>query len=242
MSKLNHLKDLLNIRVHFNKNARNISDTRASQIIHGLFDQGTVLPFNPFSLNPNTILHLINEIIINKRSSVIEFGSGLSTVVLAKYVQLNQLPISILSVDDDQDWINLIKDQLRQHKCDSVVSFVYAPIKPYSSENHMGSWYDSEKITQALQDNRLDMVVVDGPGANTSRLARFPALEVIEKNLAQNFFVLLDDIRRSDEKIILNKWASTLGKNKSLKVSWNKKDVYGTLVCGDGFSSGPLSY
>jgi predicted O-methyltransferase YrrM len=242
MLKSKRLKELLRFRFYLNKNARNISDGRASLILHGLFDKGTVLPFNPFSLNPNTILHLVNEIIINERKNVLEFGCGISTLVLAKYIQLNELPVSIVSVDDNKDWIDLIREQLKKHNCESSVTLVHAPITGYSSAQHRGSWYDAVIVRKALTDKQVDLMIVDGPGANTCEMARFPAMEVAESFLTNNFLVVLDDIRRKDEKEILRRWKNHLNSTKSVKIDWNEADVYGTILCGNGFSSKPLSY
>lgn len=54
--------------------------------------------------------------------------------------------------------------------------------------------------------NDFDLLIVDGPPESTGEFARFPALPVLEKRLAESCTVLLDDVHRPNEAQILQDW------------------------------------
>ena len=232
---------LFSLNHYFDKLARNTYDVNANVILHRLFPNKTILPFTTFSLNPGTILHIINEIQINNRKSIIEFGSGISTIVLARHITENNLPILISSIESDKYWIDFIDSQLIKYNCRHVVDLEYAPLS--TSLNNDFLWYDCRKVSEIVENKKFDLVIVDGPSGGGGKFARKPALNAIIDNLDTNFCIFLDDVRRSDEKQILEQWKGTLrGANFKVKKIAVKSKVYGILTSEGSFSSNPLSH
>lgn len=228
---------------YFDKSNRNTYDTLASLLLHRLFPKGTILPFTPFSLNPNTILHIINEIQINKRRSIIEFGSGISTIVLAKYLKENKIQASLISIDDNLEWAQYINEQIKLYDCENFAVVKYIPLKQYSSSDYSGVWYDLGPFSKVINNILFDLVIVDGPGAGNNKMTRLPAVIEVSNFLMPNFIVFLDDIRRKGEMKIFDVWIQHL-KNKGFQITGEiiKSKVYATIKCGKGFSSNTISY
>src|SRR5690554_4806588 len=56
-----------------------------------LFPESNFIPFTTWTISPSVILHILNDIVINNRSNIIEFGSGASTLYIAKLIQTLKL-------------------------------------------------------------------------------------------------------------------------------------------------------
>ena len=237
---LQKIKENIRLKFYFDKLSRNSYDGFASLIIHDLFPAGTVLPFTPFSLNPNTILHIINDINLNSRKKVLEFGSGLSTIIMARYIKANNITCSIYSIEDNIDWAQFIQEQLIKFGCEEVVKILVSPLKS-NYDNVL--WYDESLINSFIRGHRFDVVVVDGPSAKHDEKIRESSLYQVIDNLANNFFIVLDDIKRKGESKIYDNWSHFLKKRdirfKALK---SHGDVYGYFVGGTSFSANPLTH
>ena len=234
------IKNIFKINTYFDKLARNTYDSTASILLHKLFPVNTILSFTPYSLNPNTILHLINEIQINSRRNIVEFGSGISTIILGKFIRDNNIEAKIVSIEDDKDWYNYIKSELIKYDLEKIVSLHHCPLQDV---NNKTAWYNYQSVTDLMKIKKFDLVVVDGPSAKLGSDARKPVIELIVNSLDKKFIIFLDDIRRTGESEILDGWEDTLIKNnfKVIKQVLRSK-VYGTISCGDTFSSAPLSH
>lgn len=234
------IKQVLRINSYFDKLSRNVHDSSATILLHKLFPASTILSFTPFSLNPNTMLHLINEIQINQRKQIIEFGSGISTIVMAKFIKDNKLSAKILSIEDNEEWFNYIMSELIKYNLEGIVNLNYVPLK---KENQKYAWYKKERISDLVLGKKFDMVLVDGPSAKNGTEVRMPAVEMLLGSLNEEFIIFLDDIRRTGERKILNSWENILlEKNYRVKKQFLDSKVYGTITCGKSFSSYPLSY
>ncbi|MEO8933719.1 MAG: hypothetical protein ABI295_05380, partial [Xanthomarina sp.] len=75
-------------------------------------DTSVYLPFTKWAISPSTITHVLNDIIVNDRKCIIEFGAGASTLYIAKLLKSNKIEASFFSVESDADWSNKITKQL----------------------------------------------------------------------------------------------------------------------------------
>jgi predicted O-methyltransferase YrrM len=237
---LSKLKRLFSLHFYFDKLARNTYDTNASILLHRLFPKSTILPFTTFSLNPNTILHIINEIQINNRKSIIEFGAGVSTIITAKFIAENNINATIVSVEDNLSWLNFISSQLEKYNCQHAVQLLHVPLK--NSDSGV-KWYDQEQLKSNITNKKFDLILVDGPSGGLGKNARKPVLPLLLNYLNQSFIIFLDDVRRLDEQQILDEWTTLLRENNfDAKKNNTKSRIYGTISCGESFSSNPVNH
>jgi len=167
------------------------------------------LPWPGSALAPSALAHVVNDILINRRTDVIEFGSGLSTIYLSKALQ--RIGGRLESFESDPDWAELVRSWAREAGVEDVVTITVASLAPCATSlSPTLEWYDSSVVAKRLHGREVDCVLVDGPPAYQSgmALARYPALPAVLEVLAPNCAIYLDDIRRHGEREILVRWQS----------------------------------
>jgi predicted O-methyltransferase YrrM len=168
------------------------------------------VPWTAFALKPTVMLQVINDVVINDRRSIVEFGAGISTIHLAKVAQqrIAGRRIFITSIEDDPDWAEIVRGMLREQKLEEHVRLVIAPLKPCSLSVDGLEWYDEKLVAEAMGRQSVDLVMVDGPKAYEKghELARFPAFRAVASALAPRCAIFLDDIQRRGEQRVLELW------------------------------------
>lgn len=183
------------------------------------------IPFNAYSLNADTIVDILNDIILYKRKSIVEFGCGIGTIYIAKLIQMHDLDIKFVSIDSDQEWINTLKDMLIKEDLLQYVELVQADILETKEYVHktQNKWYDNTVINEVGKRlNKIDMIIVDGPYGPICDYARFSALPILKEFLDEKYCVLLDDTNREVEQDIFKEWENTLGVTGTFHDSYSK--------------------
>lgn len=203
--------------------------TRLSLILSPLTTNWTYLPWTNSAAGPEFYVHICNDIVINKKKNIIEFGSGVSTLLLARLIKLNGLSVHILSIDHDQEWQETISKILKNEHTEEYVHFINADIVKEGEY----TWYDKNKIT--VPDNFLiDTVIVDGP-IGDKPMARLGAIPFIQKKLSQECYTIyLHDTDREDEMNIIQEWSKLLP-----NATVNIKNRYTVLQFGTKFCFEP---
>jgi predicted O-methyltransferase YrrM len=127
---------------------------------------------------------------------VVECGSGASTVLLAK-LQRQRYRGRLISLEHDERFAARTRGMLDMNGLDDVVTV--CPLGP----NGQWQWY-----TLRPEIRKIDMLIVDGPPARTAWLARYPALPLLRERLSDDAVIVLDDVHRHDERVILRRWLS----------------------------------
>lgn len=165
------------------------------------------------SIRPSAMVQILNEIIVNNRKEIVEFGCGITTVYMAKI--LKQYGGHLYSVEDNNEWIAIVSTMLKQSDLLDNVTFIHAPLvkSTYSLENC--NWYDENIVKYSLRGIEFDMVIVDGPPAYMKHIAlsRYPAIPVLFDRLSDDFCIILDDINRDGENTILALWEKQFNLN-----------------------------
>jgi hypothetical protein len=235
------IKQFINYRSYLDKIHRSNDDAYALQIIYKLFPDYAYLPFTPFSLNPYTIVHILNDILLNDRKQIVEFGSGLSTIIIAQFIKTNNLETKILSIDNNKDWQAIISKEIEKYDCERSLALIHAELdenedKEFLIQNNK-IWYKNSIVKSALDKiENIDLVIVDGPSTRTSPYARYPSYLSIKNKLASSYCIFLDDIARKAEREIIENWNETINGNLHFE------KVYATITVGHKFSTKPLSH
>jgi hypothetical protein len=203
-------------------------DILAMQHLAPIFND--YLPWNSYAIRPSGLVKIINEIILNNRTKILECGGGISTLYIAKILQ--ERGGHLYTIEHDADWVIFLQKLLAQHGLTQYVSLVTAPLEdcpfnfyevnPSSTPNgrrirqeHSNLWYSLDIIKDSLCDVEIDLLIVDGPPAYTKNTmyARYPAVPFLKQYFASDYAVILDDISRFGEKKIVNQWQKELGIN-----------------------------
>ena len=128
---------------------------------------------------------------------ILECGSGLSTVVLAK---VSRQPV--WSLEHDATWRNCTQAALVTHGC-LQAQVVWAPLRNYGQF----AWYDPPL---AIMPTEFALVVCDGPPSGTPG-GRYGLLPVMRSRVRPGGVVLLDDAGRDAEALVAERWVSEFG-------------------------------
>ena len=137
--------------------------------------------------------------------TVVELGSGLSTMLIASILEERDSG-RLISVDHDPRFSAGASRRLQLAGNSDRVDLVVAPLLSQTFKGIATDWYDAAALTRALPDTPIDLLIVDGP-PSTSEWTRWPAIEVLAPYLAPGAVVLLDDGRRRAERVAALRWA-----------------------------------
>lgn len=176
--------------------------------IHALLQIRHPLPtMRGWPVSPDFVKLLMALILEVKPNLLVETGSGVSSIIAGYCLERNGGG-RLMSYDHDETFARLSAKQIALHRLEDWVTIVPAPIRLVDVHGEAYRWYDPDCI--ALQD-RIDLLVVDGPPGHLQRMARYPALPIFFNRLSEHAIVLLDDAARDDEKAIVEKWIGEYG-------------------------------
>lgn len=183
-----------------------IQSSRIANFLSPLLVNFSYLPLTDAAAGPHYYAHILNDIIINNKKNIVDIGSGISTILIARLLKINNIPASVISIDHDRNWQNIVNNILKRDGIDHYVSFITSPI----IKSNKYTWYDKKKIV--FPDNYyIDTLLVDGPIGMTSHLARLEAVPFLKKYLSSDCYTIyLHDTDRPDEKEIVRLWVTEL--------------------------------
>jgi predicted O-methyltransferase YrrM len=212
-----HLHRVLNR--HLLRAARDRKDILAMQALTPL--SPSYLPWNPTAMRPSAVMAILNEIVINGRRRIVELGSGISTFYIGRL--LRDKGGHLTTVEHDEDWAQLLEQELRAEGLEKAVTVVQAPL--VAGSHGARPWYAEDALRPILDEGGIDLLIVDGPPAYEAgqEQARYPAVPFFRAGLAPDCTVILDDINRRGEQEILQRWESLLG------LRFDRRYLHGTI-------------
>jgi hypothetical protein len=178
---------------------RHAEDLHAWHVLRPLLELGGYLPWSTGAMRPAGLVVVCNEVVRGARTRVVECGSGASTVLLARLLRERGAG-SVVAVEHDGAWAELVHDLLLGEQLDGVARVVHAPLQGDPP------WYAHDALAALAAD--VDLLVVDGPPAfdTGEQHRRAPALEFFESRLTAGATVVLDDLQRRGEREVLACW------------------------------------
>ena len=168
------------------------------------------VPWPRPSLSPVTLATTLNEIVVNSRRSVVELGSGLSTIFLARV--LKDYGGTLWSVDQDPNWSRIVQDLAEREDVGHCLQMVVAPLALSSTSDFPGPWYDTSVLSKRCPPKGIDLLIVDGPGSDLEvPRIRYPARGFFSPRMSRACSVVIDDANRADERIDIQEWELEFG-------------------------------
>ncbi len=180
------------------------ADRDALSVLRPLLDAGGYLAWTDGALRPAALAAVCNEVTLAGRRELVELGSGVSTVVLGRLAR--ELGGRLTSLEHDTDWARVVRSQIEREGLTAAARLIEAPLERHSAALDDAPWYAAGAVAELPQE--IDLLLVDGPpgyGDGMGR-SRYPALPALEKRLAPNAMVVLDDAGREGERAILEGW------------------------------------
>ncbi len=161
-------------------------------------------PTRGWAGSPDFLLQVLRAAVANRATAVLECSSGVSTVVLARAMQMAGSG-HVWSLEHELAYAEKTRSELQRQGLGQWATVLHAPLRSTTLAEGVWRWYD----VGALPELTFDMLVIDGPPMTLQPLARFPAIPVLGDRLAQNAIVVLDDADRPDERELLRQWKET---------------------------------
>jgi predicted O-methyltransferase YrrM len=176
----------------------------ALQNLNAVLPATDVLPATRgWAASPDLLLVLVDLVISERPSLIMECGSGASTLWLALAMRRFQIDGRIIALDHDPLFGGKTRDLLARHDVGDLAEVRDAPLESFSLDGETYSWY----ARQAWEDlTGIDLLFVDGPPATTGHQARYPALPLLSGSLSPVATVVLDDLVVPDMQKVLRLW------------------------------------
>jgi predicted O-methyltransferase YrrM len=176
----------------------------ALQNLTAVLPANDVLPATrDWAASPDLLLLLVDLVISQRPSLVVECGSGASTLWLALAMRRFKIAGRVIALDHDPVYGGKTRDFLARHDVLDLAEVRDAPLENFSLSGETYSWY----ARQAWEDLAgIDLLFVDGPPAITGHQARYPALPLLSGSLSPVATAVLDDLVVPDMQKVLRLW------------------------------------
>jgi predicted O-methyltransferase YrrM len=176
----------------------------ALQNLSAVLPANDVLPATRgWAASPDLLMVLVDLVITERPSLVVECGSGASTLWLALAMRRFGIDGRIIALDHDPVFGGKTRDLLARHDVRDLAEVRDAPLESFSLDGETYSWY----ARQAWEDlTGIDLLFVDGPPATTGHQARYPALPLLSGSLSPVATAVLDDLVVPDMQKVLRLW------------------------------------
>lgn len=161
-----------------------------------------------WAASPDLLLVLIELVRRHQPRTIVECGSGLSTLWLALALRDAEIDGRVIALEHDATHHARTRRLLEEHGVTANAEVRHAPLEPVTmSSGSSQPWYE---LSALFDVDTIDLLFVDGPPADTAALARLPAVPILRGRLASGSVVVLDDLVRSEERATLAEWLTLL--------------------------------
>lgn len=166
------------------------------QIQNAIKGEPVLRPMRGWAISPDAMTWILAELQERPSATVIEFGSGQSTIILAAV--LKRLQGRLISVEHDPEYFSIIRRQAEACGVADVIEYVHSPLIKIDDQCRS---YD----VSAIPARSVDVALIDGPPTTNGLLTRFIPLRWAAENLAGGGVIFLDDSARNSERECLKK-------------------------------------
>ena len=168
------------------------------QLISLLKFTAPIPPTRGWVASPDLLLTMVDIVRTHKPRLVVELGSGVSTLVIAKAGAKK-----LISIDNSVEFAAKTRSMLKEHGVRGVEVRV-APLTPHISGV---AWYDTSKLKDI---KGIDLLFIDGPPGSHNLDARKPAFTELLDHLSPKAVVIMDDVHRPAERELAEAFANAL--------------------------------
>lgn len=154
-------------------------------------------PMRGWAMSPDAMAWILADLQERESPTVIEFGSGQSTIILASALR-NKKGGRLISVEHDPEYSKAVMRQLHSLGLEDWVEFRILPLADITSGKgiEIRQTYRMEDLPAVA----VDVALIDGPPARNGELTRLPPLEWCLENLKPGGVIYLDDSARPQER------------------------------------------
>ena len=164
-------------------------------------------PLGLWTASADLLVELVDRLVHERPATVVEGGSGVSTVVMALAAQQHGLSTRIVALEHQEAWAEHTRRMLERHGVADRAEVRLAPLAPTSLTDHETPWYDEAALAD-LTD--IGLVLVDGPPEGTGPRARYPMVPLLRERMAERCTILVDDTDRPGDADVVERWRPLL--------------------------------
>lgn len=197
------------IRILSKKNEVLYNQTESLIKIHNLIKfRHPLPPFRNWAVSPDISLILISEILSNRPRTIVDFGSGISTLISRYSLDLmdntENLERRIYSFDHEEKFVNATQNEISLHQFSWDPKIIYAPLNTIKIKDFDFEFYETTELDSITE---IDLVFIDGPHGKNGILDRYPAIPVTFNKLSENGVIVIDDTKNFPEsKKLVQMW------------------------------------
>ncbi len=151
---------------------------------------------------PSLLVAAVEAVLARANPSVIELGSGFSTLVLAYALEAKGKG-KLMALEDNARFAAITRRLLAEHGLEEYAAVIDAPLRSIDLEDGSYRWYTlPEKEIEAP----VNLLLVDGPAGGLAASIRYPAVPALLEYLAQDAIILADDTDRLHEQQNVGRW------------------------------------
>lgn len=169
----------------------------------------------------------------SRPAGVLEFGSGVSTIVFAALSQACGLSTRVVSIEENPAYAEKTRRLLRRYSLADRATVVVASVGERTIDGWRGFTYspDDREIGIALDGVDPDLLFIDGPASWLLRRrdCRFGTLLLARRYAAARALFIADDAFRRRDKEILKRWGAL-----------DSVEVFGVVPVGRGLGVGAV--
>ena len=160
-------------------------------------------PMTGWAATPELAVTVLRQIIFNKPQTIVELGSGITTLINGYGLEKYNPSGKLISLDHDKDYAEITRKELNQHGLGTYIDLHVAPLIDTDLDGEQFKWYD---LSDFPEDAKIDLLIVDGPPVSTVKFARYPALPLLADHLSENCKIIIHDTNREEESGIVSRW------------------------------------
>ncbi|HUT64389.1 MAG TPA: glycosyltransferase [Anaerolineae bacterium] len=200
------------------KTNRIIQSEREESVVDQMIND-TRLKWTEWTITPAVAFELSKRLCELKPANVLEIGSGLSTILLAKLASL--YGICVVTLEHERNYYQKTRNLLREFDLHNFIDLRLAPLTQMAIPGEKSSlWYNAQ-----LRE-KFDFVFIDGP---PKKYGRTPSLFALYEFLKEETEVWLHDGHRQHEKKCIEIWDKYFTFSRSLypddKGVWIMKEI-----------------
>jgi predicted O-methyltransferase YrrM len=156
-----------------------------------------------WAASEDLLLWLAGDVLEHRPRTVVDLGSGQSSVWMAAAMRTAGYDGRVIGVDHDEFFAQGTRELARRQGVEDWLTVIHAPLREQVIEGRSVRWYDLDALA-GIDD--IDLLCIDGPPGQGTSHARWPALPALHARLSAKATIVLDDMIRRDEQEILEEW------------------------------------
>jgi predicted O-methyltransferase YrrM len=170
-----------------------------------------------WAATPSIMLWILDHVMSEPVSTVVECGSGTSTVWIATALKARGGDGRVVALEDNDRYAAITRADLERLGLSDWATVVHAPlVDAVLPDGSSQPWFN---LSGLALPGPVDLLFVDGPPARVGPQSRYPAFPLLADRLAPDAVVILDDTGRPAEDAIVERWGNEVHAERALEVS-----------------------